>query len=52
MTEESTNGREDTLGVVYVSLTYGNIKYRELTEFLEEIEWPDGTRKPRFILEE
>jgi hypothetical protein len=50
--DESTNARKGNKGVVYVSLTYGAIKHRDLTEFTEEVEWPDGTRRPRFILEE
>lgn len=52
VTEESTNEREGALGVVYVSLTYGKIKHRDLEEFLGIVEWPDGSKKPRFILEE
>jgi hypothetical protein len=51
-TEESTNARQGELGVVYVSLTYGKIKHRDLAEFTEEVEWPDGKKRPRFILEE
>ena len=51
LTEESTNQRVGTPGVVYVSLTYGTFKHRDLSEFIEEVEWPDGSRKPRFILE-
>ena len=49
--EESTNTRQGAVGVVYVSLTYGKIKHRDLVEFIEEVEWPDGIKRPRFILE-
>ena len=52
ISEESTNGRENVLAVVYVSLTYGKIRHRELKEFQEEVAWSDGTKKPRFILED
>jgi hypothetical protein len=52
LAEETTNARKgSTGGVVYVSHTYGKIKYRDLDEFTEEIEWPDGVRRARFILE-
>lgn len=51
--EETTNIRKGgSGGVVYVSRTYGKIKYRDLDEFIEEIEWPDGIRRPRFVLVE
>jgi hypothetical protein len=50
--EDSTNARAGSLGVVYVSLTYGKIKYRDLIEFTEDVEWPDGKRRPRFTLVE
>lgn len=50
--EESTNARIREKGVVYVSLTYGTIKYRKLEEFLEEVVWPDRIRRPRFVLEQ
>lgn len=48
---ESTNSRVGALGVVYISLTYGIIKHRDLSEFIEIVEWPDGEKRPRFILE-
>ncbi len=51
-TQDSTNARAGEQGVVYVSLTYGTMKYRLLAEFTEEVEWPDGVRRPRFVLEE
>lgn len=52
ITEESTNARIGNMGVVYVSLTYGKVKHRELSEFIEETEWPDGVRRARFVLED
>ena len=49
--EETTNERKGSNGgVVYVSHTYGKIKYRDLDEFTEEIEWPDGVKRSRFTL--
>lgn len=52
LAEETTNARKgNNGGVVYISLTYGKIKYRDLDEFNEEVEWPDGVKRPRFILE-
>lgn len=48
--EETTNARKGgSGGVVYVSHTYGTIKYRDLDEFTEEVEWPDGVKKQRFV---
>ena len=47
--EDSTNARKGTKLVVYISLTYGAIKIRELSEFTELVEWPDGTKGPRFV---
>lgn len=52
LVKESTNARAGSIGVVYVSLTTGSIRHRDLTEFIEEVEWPDGVRRPRFVLEE
>ncbi len=49
---DSTNSREGSEGVVYVSLDHGNINYRDLTEFVELVEWPDGKMRPRFVLDE
>lgn len=48
--EESTNARKGGKGVVYVSHTYGTIKYRDLDEFIEEVVWPDGNTRSRFVL--
>ncbi len=51
--EETTNKRKgNNGGVVYVSHTYGKIKYRDIDEFIEEIEWPDGIKRARFVLVE
>lgn len=47
--EETTNARKGGKVVLYVSLTYGRLKARDFDEFIEEVEWPDGSRKPRFI---
>jgi hypothetical protein len=49
---DSTNAREGNRIVVYVSLTYGTVKARDLAEFVEEVAWPDGVRRPRFVLDE
>jgi hypothetical protein len=35
--------------VIYVSMIYGTVWVRNLSEWNEEVEWPDGTMKPRFI---
>lgn len=51
LAEETTNERKgNSGGVVYVSHTYGNIKYRDFDEFTEEVEWPDGINRSRFVL--
>ncbi|HEX5774683.1 MAG TPA: DUF1653 domain-containing protein [Candidatus Paceibacterota bacterium] len=47
--EESTNARKGNKVVLYVSLTYGKMKCRDLEEFTEVVEWPDGQRRSRFI---
>ncbi len=47
--EESTNARQGAKVVVYVSLTYGMVKCRDLREFNEIVEWPDGQMRPRFV---
>ena len=52
LSEESTNDRIGEQGVIYVSLTYGKIKHRKLAEFIEDVGWPDGKRRPRFVLED
>lgn len=46
--KESTNAREGGRTVVYVSLSNGNIFTRDIGEFAEPIQWPDGTMRPRF----
>jgi hypothetical protein len=45
---DSTNSRAGKPVVVYVSMTTGERKVRELIEFLEPVQWPDGTIRPRF----
>jgi hypothetical protein len=52
ISEESTNVREGNRAVVYFSLDKAIFHHREPAEFVEEIEWPDGVRRPRFVLEE
>ncbi len=47
--EESTNNRKGGKVVVYVSLTYGVVKARDVSEFLEPVTWPDGVLRPRFV---
>ncbi len=48
--EESTNARKGNEVVVYVSLTYGKVKCRDLSEFTELVVWPDGEKRPRFVI--
>jgi hypothetical protein len=47
--EDCTNTRDKTELVIYVSLKDGKIYCRELKEFSEIVEWPDGGQKPRFV---
>ena len=47
--DESTNERIGNKVVVYVSLTFGVVKCRDESEFTEIVEWPDGSKKQRFI---
>jgi hypothetical protein len=47
--EDSTNARVGAKVVMYVSLTYGKVKCRDLTEFTQMVTWPDGEKRPRFI---
>jgi hypothetical protein len=49
---DSTNAREGRQGVVYQSLDDRNINYRDLVEFEEVVEWPDGKMRSRFVLDE
>jgi hypothetical protein len=49
--DDSTNGRKGNKLVVYVSLTYGVLKCRDLAEFTESVAWPDGITRPRFVPE-
>lgn len=47
--DDSTNNRKGNKVVVYVSLTYGVVKARDLSEFFEPVTWPDGILRPRFV---
>jgi len=47
--DDSTNARKGNRLVVYVSLTYGVVKCRDMGEFLEAVEWPDQVVRPRFV---
>ncbi len=51
ITEESTDERAGEFGVVYISLTYGKIWHRELSQFTEKVKWLDGKLRSRFLLE-
>jgi len=42
---------EETL-VIYVSLTSGDIFARPLSMWTEEVEWPSGEKRPRFLHED
>jgi len=42
---------DDSL-VVYVSLTTGEVFARPMTMWREEVVWPDGERRPRFVPED
>lgn len=46
--DDSTNNRDGNKVVIYISLTYGKIYCRDLSEFTELVEWPDGKNRPRF----
>ena len=51
--QDSNNDRNKERTVIYMSLTaphMGEIRVRHLTEFCEEVDWPDGMRGPRFLL--
>ena len=37
--------------VIYVSLDHGTMWARPTTMWVEEVLWPDGTRRPRFVAE-
>lgn len=49
--DDSTNRRAGNKIVIYISLTHGMIKGRDLKEFLAPVTWPDGKKRPRFIPE-
>lgn len=44
----STNKDDGKPMVAYFSWTTGNLCFRDLEEFAEPIEWPDGVTRPRF----
>ncbi len=41
----------EDLHVVYHSVETGKVFVRPLALWVEEVEWPDGQRRPRFVLE-
>ena len=46
---DTTNARDGAAVVVYESEN-GSAKYcRDLAEFIEPVQWPDGVERPRFI---
>ena len=46
---DTTNARSGSEVVIYQPLD-GSARYcRDLKEFIEEIEWPDGVVRPRFV---
>lgn len=44
----STNKDDGRPMVSYFSWTTGNLCFRDLEEFVEMVEWPDGVTRPRF----
>jgi len=46
---DSTNNRDGRQVVIYVSLAHGFIFCRDLDEFTEEVKWPDGKMRSRFV---
>lgn len=49
--DDATNVRDGNKIVVYAPVdASGPLYCRDLLEFVEVVEWPDGTRKPRFVL--
>jgi len=47
---DSTNARSGNKVCIYLSTEVNQGLYvRDLTEWNEEVEWPDGIRRPRFI---
>jgi hypothetical protein len=46
---ECTKDRRGRTGVVYASLTSGEIRHRDHEEFVEPVMWPDGLTRPRYI---
>jgi|CXWL01.1.fsa_nt_gi hypothetical protein len=47
--KDSTNEREGTAVVVYKSHSNGETYCRDLAEFVQPVEWPDGSTKGRFV---
>lgn len=45
---DATNGMERRV-VVYRSVHESTLFVRSVDEFLQEVEWPDGIMRPRFI---
>jgi len=45
---DATNGHEEKELVVYESLASGETYVREYSEFVELVQWPNGTHGPRF----
>ncbi len=45
---ESTNARQGAKVIIYYSLGKREIHTRDLTEFFEYVDWPDGKRRMRF----
>ncbi len=46
--DDSTNERDGQKTVVYVSLSQMRVYCRNLEEFIESVQWPDGKMRPRF----
>src|SRR5262245_21876031 len=49
MIRDSTNATAGRWLVQYVSLTYGEVHARHVDEWLEDVEWPDGEVRSRYI---
>lgn len=47
--KDSTNEREGNEVVVYKSNANGETYCRDLSEFTEMVDWPDGTKRGRFV---
>jgi hypothetical protein len=51
MLDDATNARKGNTIVLYRSLHDGRLYPRDLGEFLEQVEWPDGVKRARFVPE-